>query len=165
MTTVEAQSCGTKAIVYKNTACEEIVKKFGGSAVDQNVDAIYNAVTSHFAGGVYKIICYPQIGNVCELVELYSNADVFVNLTYEDNFPTVNLEALACGTPVITYQTGGSPEAIDNGCGFVVEQGNLNKIIEAIKSSKKEIQNCVNRAYFFDRRESRLEFLNLYIGK
>ena len=45
-----------------------------------------------------------------ELAEYYSMADVFVNLTYLDTFPTVNLEALACGTPVITYRTGGSPE-------------------------------------------------------
>lgn len=47
-----------------------------------------------------------------ELAELYSAADVFFNPTYEDNYPTVNLEAEACGTPVITYDTGGSPETI-----------------------------------------------------
>lgn len=50
--------------------------------------------------------------NVQELAQLYSEADVLINPTYEDNFPTVNIEALACGTPVITYKTGGSPEAV-----------------------------------------------------
>ena len=50
--------------------------------------------------------------NVQELAQLYSEADVLINPTYEDNFPTVNIEALACGTPVITYRTGGSPEAV-----------------------------------------------------
>ena len=48
-----------------------------------------------------------------ELADYYSMADVFVNATLEDNFPTTNLEALSCGTPVITYETGGSPESID----------------------------------------------------
>ena len=60
-----------------------------------------------------------------ELVKLYSSADVFVNPTYEDNFPTTNLEALACGTPVITYRTGGSVEAVSDGTGSVVEQSDI----------------------------------------
>ena len=55
-----------------------------------------------------------RTNNVQELVEYYNKADILVNPTYEDNFPTINLEALACGTPVITYNTGGSPEAIDD---------------------------------------------------
>lgn len=47
-----------------------------------------------------------------ELAAWYTTADVFFNPTYEDNYPTVNLEAQACGTPVITYDTGGSPEGL-----------------------------------------------------
>lgn len=47
-----------------------------------------------------------------ELAELYSTADLFLNPTYEDNYPTVNLEAISCGTPVLTYKTGGSAEFI-----------------------------------------------------
>lgn len=49
LTTVEAQSCGTPAIVYKNTACEEIVDNFGGCAVDDNTEALYRAIIEHFA--------------------------------------------------------------------------------------------------------------------
>lgn len=60
-------------------------------------------------------VCLTQ--NQQELVMMYSMADVFVNPTYADMFPTVNLEALACGTPVITYRTGGSPEAVDEKTG------------------------------------------------
>ena len=70
--------------------------------------------------------------NVRELVELYSGANVLINPTYADTFPTVNLEALACGTPVVTYRTGGSPEAVDNNTGIVVEQGNIEAMAEAI---------------------------------
>ena len=70
--------------------------------------------------------------NVQELVRLYNEADVLINPTYADTFPTVNLEALACGTPVITYQTGGSPEAVDEKTGFVIPQGDVPALLKAI---------------------------------
>lgn len=70
--------------------------------------------------------------SVQELAVLYSLADVFVNPTYVDNFPTTNIEALACGTPVITYDTGGSPEAIDENTGIVVPKGNREELKKAI---------------------------------
>lgn len=47
-----------------------------------------------------------------ELAGIYTTADVLFNPTVEDNYPTVNLEAEACGTPVITYDTGGCRETI-----------------------------------------------------
>ena len=75
--------------------------------------------------------------SVDNLAEYYSDADVFVNLTYADTFPTVNLEALACGTPVITYRTGGSPETIDDKTGVVVEQGDIDSVVKAIGAMKK----------------------------
>lgn len=70
-----------------------------------------------------------------ELSKLYSAADVFINPTHEDNFPTTNLEALACGTPVVTYNTGGSPEAIDNEgiTGEVTEHNTPDALLNAIK--------------------------------
>lgn len=52
--------------------------------------------------------------NMEELAQIYSESTVLVNPTYSDNFPTTNIEALACGTPIVTYNTGGSPEAIDD---------------------------------------------------
>lgn len=57
---------------------------------------------------------------------------MFVNPTYVDNFPTTNIEALACGTPVITYNTGGSPEAIDENTGIVVPKGDKEALREAV---------------------------------
>lgn len=59
-----------------------------------------------------KLICFPKTKNAYELAAIYTVADWFVNLTYEDNYPTVNLEAKACGTPVITYDTGGAKETL-----------------------------------------------------
>lgn len=72
-----------------------------------------------------KIIGLKRTNNVQELAELYSTADVFFNPTYIDNYPTVNLEALACGTPVMTYETGGSMECLDGNNGKVFKQGDV----------------------------------------
>ncbi len=73
-----------------------------------------------------------RTANAHELAGLYSKAAVFVNPTRNDSFPTVNLEALACGTPVITYRTGGSPEAVDAATGIVVEKGDVGALAAAI---------------------------------
>ena len=58
-----------------------------------------------------NIIGISRTENIRELVKWYSAAEVFFNPTLEDNYPTVNLEAVACGTPVVTFNTGGSPES------------------------------------------------------
>ena len=105
--------------------------------------------------------------NVGELVNLYSKATVFVNPTLEDNFPTTNLEALACGTPVITYRTGGSPEAVDALTGIVVEKGNIKDLTDAIKkicnSSDYHREICRRRAEtMFDRNICFSRYLELY---
>ena len=116
----------------------------------------------------YNIIGIERTNNVEELVEIYSSADVFVNPTLEDNFPTVNLEALSCGTPVITFNTGGSVEAIDENTGFIVEKGNVNDFYEKIKIVKfsgkeKYSQYCRSRVVEFFNKESNFgKYLNLY---
>ena len=79
------------------------------------------------------IVGLERTNSVEELVQIYNGADIFVNPTYADTFPTTNLEALACGTPVITYRTGGSPESITPETGIVVEQGNISAIVQAIE--------------------------------
>lgn len=73
-----------------------------------------------------------KTASVKELVRYYNLADVFVNPTYEDNFPTTNLEALACDTPVATYKTGGSHEAIDENTGICVNKGDVYSMAEAV---------------------------------
>lgn len=104
--------------------------------------------------------------NLHELIHLYSVSDVLVNPTYSDNFPTVNLEALACGTPVITYRTGGSPEAIDEKTGVVVEQGDVNALAEAIvrmKAQPLSSADCRKRAEeCFDKDKCFERYVELY---
>lgn len=103
-----------------------------------------------------------------QLAELYSQSLCFVNPTYEDTFPTTNIEALACGTPVITYKTGGSPEIIDEETGVVVEQGDLNAIrdnIDNLKQIQKETisSKCRKRAgLLFEKNKRFSEYMNLY---
>jgi glycosyltransferase involved in cell wall biosynthesis len=71
------------------------------------------------------------------LAEIYSAADLFVNPTLQDTFPTTNLESLACGTPVVTFNTGGSPECVPEGCGLVVERGDFSGLVAAIATMRK----------------------------
>jgi len=106
--------------------------------------------------------------NIERLVEAYSIADVFVNPTLEDNFPTTNLEALACETPVITFRTGGSPESIDDETGIVVEKGDTEGLLNAIeivrKRGKEEYtKSCRKRVIEnFDSNDRFLEYIDLY---
>lgn len=60
-----------------------------------------------------NIISIHRTQNQKELAEIYTAADVFAMPTREENYPTVNMEAIACGTPVVTFDTGGSPEMLD----------------------------------------------------
>jgi glycosyltransferase involved in cell wall biosynthesis len=89
-----------------------------------------------------SIITLERTSDIHELASLYRSATAFVNPTWQDNYPTVNMEATACGTPVITYKTGGSPESVVDGqTGFVVEQGDIKGILSAlrkIESSDRE---------------------------
>lgn len=106
--------------------------------------------------------------NIEQLVDLYTCADMFLNLTYEDNFPTTNLEALACGTPVLTYRTGGSVESVSTGTGFIVEKGDFNGILDAIqevRKNKKEsyIDACRTRAEtLYDQQDCYRSYIQLY---
>lgn len=106
--------------------------------------------------------------NTRELAELYSMADVFVNPTYADNFPTTNIEALACGTPVITYKTGGSPEAVDAETGLVVEKGSMVELIESVRQimtcdREQYRTSCRNRAVqLYDKRKLFQDYIDLF---
>ena len=103
-----------------------------------------------------------------ELAKYYSNADVFVNPTYADTFPTVNIEAIACGTPVVTYKTGGSVESITERTGLIVETGNIEQLANAVETIRKNGKTyysnaCRKRAIECFNKDDRYEdYLNLY---
>lgn len=91
-----------------------------------------------------NIITIERTNSVDELRSIYNTCDIFVNPTYFDNFPTVNIEALACGTPVITYNTGGSPESIDKYTGSIVNQGDVESLIFEIKKWARKTPDVAN---------------------
>ncbi|NCB85872.1 MAG: glycosyltransferase, partial [Bacteroidia bacterium] len=114
------------------------------------------------------IVAVSRTENVRELAALYSAAAVFVNPTYVDNFPTTNIEALACGTPVITYRTGGSPEAVDAETGVVVEKGDVEELNTAIenvvmKGKMYYREKCRNRAVrLYNKEDKYREYLKIF---
>lgn len=85
-----------------------------------------------------NIIGLERTQDVHELADWYSVADCFANLTYADTFPTTNLEALACGTPVLTYITGGSTESVDIKTGFAVQQSNITEVLGKLRTIKEK---------------------------
>ncbi|MDN3658885.1 glycosyltransferase [Ferruginibacter paludis] len=115
-----------------------------------------------------NIIGIQRTENLNELVVLYNMASVFINPTWVDNFPTTNVEALACGTPVITYDTGGSPEAIDERSGIVIEKGNIQLVNEKLQQILENGEGfysaaCRNRAVnFFNKEERYSDYVGLY---
>src|SRR5690606_17358040 len=88
-----------------------------------------------------NIIGIERTENIEELVNFYSESDVFLNLTLEDTYPTTNLESVACGTPVITYDTGGSTESVDPKTGFIVEKRDFSALRRLIDKVKKKGKN------------------------
>ena len=114
-----------------------------------------------------KIISIHRTQNQNELAEIYTAADLFVNPTREENYPTVNMEAIACGTPVVTFNTGGSPEMLDSTCGTVVEKNDIDGIYNEIKrvceTHPYSKDDCLKRAERFDKNLRFTEYLNLLV--
>lgn len=113
-----------------------------------------------------NIISIHKTYNQEELVKIYSCADLFVNPTTDENFPTVNMEALACGLPVLTYDTGGCAEIIDEQSGASVPSGDIEALEKEIiricenKPFKKEA--CIRRASKFNMSDKFMEYVDLY---
>lgn len=112
-----------------------------------------------------NIISIHRTSNQKELAELYTAADLYVNPTREENFPTVNMESMACGTPVLTFRTGGSPEMLNEKTGIVVED-NIDEIARTIESvcvnKSFDPDACVNRASEYNSILKFKEYLNLF---
>nr|WP_241675364.1 glycosyltransferase [Gordonibacter urolithinfaciens] len=110
LTVAEAQACGTPVLVRSGSACEEAAQDGECHTAGLGFDALKSAVIT---GGGCFVICLERTESKRQMAAIYSAADVFFNPTREDNFPTVNLEAQACGTPVLTYDIGGCGETIN----------------------------------------------------
>ena len=160
---------GVSNIWCRNKGLDDLIEISRLQEVIVVLVGMNNEQIKQFAGEEYKdcnLITIKRTQNQAELAMLYSLADIFVNPTYADMFPTVNLEALACGTPIITYKTGGSPEAIDGKTGVVVEQGNVKALADAIHHMKEHplsSEACRKRAEDrFDKDKCFERYIELY---
>ncbi len=135
-----------------DTSCYQIVLV----GVDENTEAKLPT----------NILSIRQTANQTDLAKIYSVADLFINPTREDTFPTVNIEALACGLPVLTVNTGGSPEIIDETCGSVVEVDDVEamevEIIRICNDMPYSKEACIERAKKFDMNDRFEEYVKLY---
>lgn len=114
-----------------------------------------------------RVIPIGYVSDRAELARYYAMADVFLNLTYVDTLPTVNMEASACGTPVITYNAGGSGELVDHGkTGYVVEPNDFEALCRALQSVRDgAISRDACRSYAvenFDKERNYRKYIDLY---
>lgn len=125
--------------------------------------------------GDINIATPPHLGNIIsisrthnqkELAEIYTAADLFVNPSREEVFGTVNIEALACGTPVLTFKTGGNPEIPDATCGSVVPKDDIdamfNEIIRISTERPFTEEACLQRAQAFNADVQFKEYVSLF---
>jgi glycosyltransferase involved in cell wall biosynthesis len=116
-----------------------------------------------------NIISIHRTHDPLELAQIYTSADVFANPSREENFPTVNIEALACGTPIVTFDIGGSAEIVSQGTGFVVTcddiEGMKDAIIYLCSHKQHFTKSCLNRAKVYDMNNRFQEYSKLYLEK
>lgn len=137
--------------------------------LSQLINNKYQLIVVGLKKGQFKlfpnsVITLERTKSIDELTALYTSSDVLFNPTYDDNYPTVNLEAIACHTPVVTYMTGGSPDALQNGkYGIVIGHKEFMKLLsyaEDIKNKRKVID--FSDLSFLDKRNMIREYIDLY---
>ncbi|MBR4456507.1 MAG: glycosyltransferase [Solobacterium sp.] len=120
---------------YKEKGTEDLIRL--SNRLPEGSDLVVVGASGSFAQKLKgeHVLVLPRTESAEELAEIYSASDIFVNLTQEDTFPTVNLEAQACGCPILTYAAGGSTETVREGTGASAEAGNLDALIGMIKDN------------------------------
>ncbi|WP_028783990.1 glycosyltransferase [Thalassobacillus devorans] len=117
-----------------------------------------------------NIVGITRTSNQKELIEIYSTADVFVNPTLQDTFPTTNIEAMACGVPVITFDSGGSAEIINSETGIKLENKTVDSLRASITKVKMSSSNFIEKGQLraqskFDKQEKFSNYIKLYKEK
>ena len=156
-------------VVASGLGVEKGRSEFIELSKDENLAVMLVGLSSDDRKGLpASIICIDRTNNQKELAEYYSAADVFVNPTYNEALGLTNIEAMACGTPVVTYGAGGSPETIDSSTGIVVKKGDMVELRNAINEilhNGKDIyaSACQERVKrLFDRNITNNMYIQLY---
>lgn len=126
-----------------NKWCLEINKAAVQEIIQENTDAkiIIVGCTQEQKDNFKQyenVTCIGYVNDRQELADIYASSDVFINLTHADTLPTVNMESICCGTPVITYNCCGSPELVDSDSGYVVEENDVDSLLLRIKQIKEK---------------------------
>lgn len=93
----------------------------------------WNEKKSRLPEGLANVITLPNTSDTEMLAEYYSMADVFVLPSLAENYATVSLEAMACGTPVVGFDAGGIPEQLTGGRGVTVKAGCQEEFDQAVR--------------------------------
>lgn len=115
-----------------------------------------------------NIIGITHTENKHELAEIYSAADVYLNLSVEETFGLTTAEALACGTPALVYKATACPEVVDPDTGIVVEKKNIDDLLLALQSIREKGKNayaaaCRDRALLrFNKNDRFAEYVDLF---
>ena len=113
-----------------------------------------------------NIITINRTANQAELAEIYSVADVFVNPTREDTYSTVNMEAIACGAPIVSFRTGGSPEMLDDTCSVIVDVDDTDamerEILRVCEEKPYSAEACLERAKSFNKDDKFEKYIELF---
>ena len=139
-----------------------------GKKLDSDYQIIMVGLTSYQKRQIPKnIIGIARTDSTQSLAEFYSLADVFLNPTYEESFSTTNLEAAACGTPIVTYDTGGSTESILEETGIVTKKGDITGLIDAVKTVRERgksyySQKCYEHIRLNYDKNDRFNIIKLY---
>lgn len=158
---------GVASIWDKRKGLEDFIKMSSLLHINETI-VLVGLSNSQLKNLPNNIIGIPRTENVSELAAIYSAAVAFLNPSTIDNFPTTNIEALSCGTPVVTYNTGGSPEAIDKLTGNVVRKGEIGEMLHQARLFSKMDRDslstvCRNRAVDnYDITSRYMEYINLY---
>ncbi|MBO5014256.1 MAG: glycosyltransferase [Bacteroidaceae bacterium] len=119
----------------------DYLSKFCNLLKDDEVLLLYGATdTETYKGLPANVITYGYIHDREELVLLYSGADVFANVSHEDSFSLINIEAQACGTPIVTFACTGLTDTIDNQCGYSVSPNDVNEMYDKIQMIRSELE-------------------------
>lgn len=136
------------------------------SYLDENSVIILIGVDSNLISKLpNNIIGIERTNNISELVEFYSVSNIFLNPTLDEVFGLVNIEALSCGLPVITFDSGGSKECINSDCGLIIKNKtiyDINLSISKIKQMNISPECCIDRASLFDKNLKFQQYINLY---
>ena len=152
-----------KGLSYFERLVEALPSNYTVEVVGLNKPQISVLRKRHPSG---RLLGMERTANPELLAALYRTADVYVNPTLEDNFPTTNLEALACGTPVVTFDTGGSSESLTEDTGIVVPKGDFEGLLASVQRVCQEqpfsIEACRRRAEEFSKEGFAHKYVELY---